>query len=285
MDRPVLPDAVRRAVAHVRSRAGGAPLDPTMRVTLNFHPERLEHVTHGRTVLARLADDGVYRSQFETRTSNGGLTAHPGGDRWRWESRMFGGAYDRAHAALRPRYGALDLHRRPNGAAPRFGSSHVRLAPHTLGRTTFCFPDSVFEPELFGTADAFALAEAAASAGHDLLDDYVEAHVHGVLDVRADVEALVLDPSFRSTVVEDDAARLGVPVEWHAGYRLPVEVLRAHPDYRGPEVVALGERVAVDGVLTPRVVGDAAATGEHDPQTLKRVWHHVARFGLRARGE
>nr|WP_323096301.1 DUF3626 domain-containing protein [Intrasporangium sp. YIM S08009] len=197
---------------------------------------------------------------------------------------MFGGAYDAAHHALRPRYGALDLHRRPNGAAPRFGSSHLRLAPHTLDRTTFCFPDSVFEPTLFGTADAFALAEAAASGGYDLLDDYVEAHVHGVLDVRDDVEALVLDPSFRGTLVEDDAGRLGVPVEWHVGYRLPVEVLRAHPDYRGPDVVALGERVAVDGVLTPRVVGEAAATGEHDPQTLKRVWHHLARFGLGSPG-
>ena len=280
MEHPDLPDAVRRAVAHVRGQAGGTALDPTLRVTLNFHPERLEGVTHGRTVLARLADEGVYRSQFETRTSNGGLTAHPGGDRWRWESRIFGGAYDGADDALRPRYGALDLHRRPNGAAPRFGSCHVRLAAHTLARTTFCFPDSVFEPTLFGTAHAFGLAEAAASAGHDLLDDYVEAHVHGVVDVRADVEALVLDPSFQGTAVEDDAARLGVPVEWHVGYRLPVEVLAAHPDYRGPEVVALGEHVAVDGVLTPRVIGDAAATGEHDPQTLKRVWHHVARFGL-----
>ncbi len=289
MDRPVLPDAVRRAVAHVRGHAAGPALDPSLRVTLNFHPERLEGVTHGRTVLARLADDGVYRSQFETRSSNGGLTAHPGGDRWRWESRIFGGAYDTAEDALRPRYGALDVHRRPNGAAPRFGSSHLRLAAPTLRRTTFCFPDSVFEPMLFGTADAFALADATASTsaawGHDLLDDYVEAHVHGVVDVRRDVEALVLDPSFRGTRVEEDAAHLGVPLEWHVGYRLPVEVLRAHPDYRGPEVVALGERVAVAGLLTPRIVGEAAATGEHDPQTLKRVWHHVARFGLDGPGD
>lgn len=37
--------------------------------------------------------DGRYRSLFETGTSNGGLTAYPGGDRWKWESRLFGGKY------------------------------------------------------------------------------------------------------------------------------------------------------------------------------------------------
>lgn len=268
---------VRRAIAHVRKLAVGAPLDRSSRITLNFHPERQ---LDGRTVLAHLAEDGVYRSQFETRTSNGGLTAHPGGARWQWESRIFGKAYDDAPDALRPKYGALDLHQRPNGAAPRFGSSHLRLAPHVLARATFCFPDSFFEPELFGTAEAFALEEAASSSGLDLLDDYIEAHLHGVVDLRADVAALVLDPSFRGTLVEDDAMRLGVPVEWHVGYRLPIHLLRAHPDYRGPEVVDLGERLAVDGVLTPRTLGEAASTGEHDPQGLKRLWHCVARFGL-----
>ena len=52
-----------------------------------------------------LAQEGIYRSQFETGTSNGGLTAHPGGDRWLWESRMFGAAYDRTAPELRPKYG------------------------------------------------------------------------------------------------------------------------------------------------------------------------------------
>ena len=270
------PCAVRLALSHVRGLSVGPPLDPTLRVTLNFHPDRL---VRGEPILAVMVRDGVYRSQFETGTSNGGLTAHPGGDRWRWESRIFAGAYDHAEPALRPKYGALDLHRRPYGAAPRFGSAHVRLAAHTLARTTFCFPDSVFEPDHFGTAAAFALRERAEAADHDLLDDYVEAHVHGVVDLAGDVEALVLDPGHRGTDVEADALRLGVPVEWHPGYRLEVATLRAHPDYRGPELVALGESLAVDGVLTPQVIGDASRAGQHDEQALKRVWHYVARFG------
>ena len=101
-----------------------------------------------------------------------------------------------------------------------------------------------------------------------------------MIDLRDDVEALILDPGYRGTLVAEDALGLGVPVEWHAGYQLPVDVLRAHPEYRGPEVVELGTSIAVDGVLTPQLIGVAAATGHHDPQTLKRVWHRVARFGL-----
>src|SRR3712207_1114393 len=99
-------DPVGRAIGHVTARSSGVPLPDDLRVTLNFHPDRL---VDGVIVVAALARDGVYRSQFETGVSNGGLTAYPGGDRWRWESRIFGGAYDDAPAALRPKYGALNV--------------------------------------------------------------------------------------------------------------------------------------------------------------------------------
>ncbi|GAA2491457.1 DUF3626 domain-containing protein [Terrabacter carboxydivorans] len=78
-----------RAVEYLTRAASGQPLDRSLRVTLNFHPDR---VGASATVLERLARDGVYRSQFETGTSNGGLTAHPGGARGRWEQRIFGHA-------------------------------------------------------------------------------------------------------------------------------------------------------------------------------------------------
>lgn len=113
----------QRAVEHVAGSATGGTLDRSLRVTLNFHPERL---TDGETVLERLACDGVYRSQFETGTSNGGLTAHPGGDRWRWEQRMFGHAYDDAPDEERPKYGALNHRRRRIGG--RSGSDQRTCA-------------------------------------------------------------------------------------------------------------------------------------------------------------
>lgn len=268
------------AVIHVGRAARGVPLDPSLRVTVNFHPERLHR---GTPVLRAIAADGTYRSQFETGTSNGGLTAHPGGDRWRWEQRIFGGAYDDAPDRERPRYGALNHRRRPVGSAPRFGSAHLRLAAHTLHRTTFCYPDSVFEPEHLGTAAALDLAHRAdddlASGVVDDLDSYVEAHLHGGLDLATDVEAVVLDPAFRGSEVERAAADLPCAVEWHDGFRIDLDTVRRHPDYRGPHIVALAEQVAVDGWLDPATIGAAAATQQHHPQDLKKVWHHLTRFG------
>ncbi|AUG78295.1 hypothetical protein CFP65_3505 [Kitasatospora sp. MMS16-BH015] len=267
----------RRALAHVAARSlAGGPVDGALRLTMNFHPDR---AVTGRGILAAFAEDGVYRSQFVTGTGNGGLTAHPGGDRWRWESRIFGGAYDAAPAAERPVYGALNHRRRPFGAAPRFGSAHLRLTPDTLARATFCYPDSVAEPESFGVAEQFGLVALAEADEPDALDDYIEAQVHGPVLFEHHVEAIVLDPCYRGTEVEAAAARLPCPVEWHGGFRLTVAELRRHPGFRGPEYVELGAEIAEDGLLDPRIIGAAVRTGAYDPQDLKRVWHYLARYG------
>lgn len=247
-----------------------------MRVTLQFHPD---WPFRGEPVIEALARDGRYRSQFETGISNGGLTAFPGGDRWRWESRIFQGRYDGAAAALRPVYGALDRREDPYGGSVRFGSAHLVLRAHVLPRTTFCFPDSVLEPTVIGgperVAELVALADA---AGHDVLDDYVEAHVHEGVEIRRDVERLVLDPCFRGGPVHAAAERLGCPVAWHPGFRVATTGL--DPGYRGAETVALAQ--SLGDVLTPGLIGDAARSGVHDLQGLKRVWHLLARFGRRA---
>ncbi|QNE22777.1 DUF3626 domain-containing protein [Kribbella qitaiheensis] len=251
-------------------------MDPALRITLNFHPDRM---TRGRPILLALAGDGSYRSQFVTGTSNGGLTAYAGGDRWRWESRIFAGAYDESPASERPTYGALNFRRNPLGAAPRFGSAHFRLTSETLARATFCYPDSVFEPAAFGVAAGMSLIDLADADHQDALDDYIEAQVHGQLLLERDTEALVLDPSYRGTSVEEAARRLPCPLEWHPGLVLTLEELRRHPTYRGPEYVALAAEIAVDDLVTPRVIGDAARTDRYDPQSLKKVWHYLACFG------
>ena len=145
-----------------------------------------------------------------------------------------------------------------------------------MARTTFCYPDSVFEPTSFGVeahlSELVAMAEA---DGKDLLDDYIEAQVHGDVDLARDVEALVLDPSYRGTEIEAAARKLG-PAEWHGGFQLTAEELLRHPDYRGPEFAALGAELAEEGRLDPRILGKAA---DRDEQDLKRVWHLLARFG------
>ncbi|WP_031485547.1 DUF3626 domain-containing protein, partial [Streptomyces bicolor] len=264
------------ALRHVAASAKGPAVDPDGRMTLNFHPDRL---VRGVPILRALAEDGAYHSQFVTGTSNGGLTAHPGGDRWRWESRIFGGAYDDATAHERPVYGALNFRRQVVGAAPRFGSSHFRLTGAALARATFCYPDSAAEPTDFGVAAAQHLVALAEADERDALNDYIEVQIHGGVVLARDVEAVVLDVCYRGTPVETAARLLPCPVEWHPGYRLSVPELRRHADYRGQEYADLGARIADGDRIDPRVIGDAARSGRHELQDLKMVWHTLARFG------
>ena len=270
--------SIASALAHVRDKSQGGPLSEPASVTINFHPDALHR---GRWVIEALAQEGVYRSQFETGVSNGGLTAHPGGERWLWETDIFGGAYDEADPALRPKYGALNYSGRLTGGSPRFGSAHLRLRPHVLARTTFCYPDSCYDPGHFGVADRMGLVALAERqrASTDGLDDYVEAQVHGSLALAEDVEALVLDPCYRGTEIEAVAESLACAVEWHPGFRMPASRVADCVAYRGQEFADLAASLMKDGFLTPRDIGLARRDGLADWQSLKRVWHCVARFG------
>ncbi|MEV6693827.1 DUF3626 domain-containing protein [Micromonospora sp. NPDC051196] len=308
------------------------------RVTLNFHPDRL--LADGRSVAQALATEGVYRSQFETGISNGGLTAYPGGDRDRWEQQLFGGAYQQPGVSPRdrPKYGGLNLLDHPDGAAPRFGSCHLRLRPEVLHRTTFCFGDSHLGPRDLGTVDVLepvlvALLTATVHTGACLgrpgmdlvdftaqllrsreevaatpraagraLDDYIEAQVHGAVNLGRDVLELVADPSFRGTAVGAAlvvaARRHGFRLRWHAGFTLPVDQVDA--DFRGPAMPPLAARVHAEFArpgepLTAALIGRAAASVVTHParwadrgpisdtlQHLKQLWHVLVHFGAPA---
>lgn len=151
-----------------------------------------------------------------------------------------------------------------------------------LDRCTFCYPDSVYAPTAFGTALRMNLVELALNATHeDMLDDYIEAQIHGNICIPLDVEALVLDPSYRDTEVEHLARKLGCPVEWHDGFVLTIEEMEKYPEYRGVQYIALAREIAVDSILTPFIIGQAAASGKYELQSLKKVWHYLARYGRR----
>ncbi|WP_312878412.1 DUF3626 domain-containing protein [Lentzea indica] len=166
-----------------------------------------------------------------------------------------------------PASGALNHRKLAHGGAPRFGSAHLRLRESVLDRTTFCYPDSVFDPVDFGTAQRFALIELADAGDRDFLDNYIEAHVHGPVTLD-DVEAVVLDPSF-------EQVDLPCRVERRAGFRLSTEDLLRNADYRTPESVELGLAIAQDGFIDPHILEKAEAA----PQVVKHLWHHLARFG------
>jgi Protein of unknown function (DUF3626) len=112
------------------------------RVVLHFHPDRVG--SKPMTVAEALLSEGIYRSQFETGLSSGSLSAFPGGPRDAWEHRLFGGAYDEAgvNNSERPKYGALELVRYPDGPIPRFGSCYFVLRQNVAERTSFTFAGS-----------------------------------------------------------------------------------------------------------------------------------------------
>lgn len=249
-----------------------------LEITINFHPDRL--TADGQGVLRALAKDGFIRSQFETGTSNGGLSAYVGGDRWKWESTAFSGLYDNARPSDRPKYGALNYQQLGAGASPRFGSSFFKLKSAVIDRTTFCYPESWIGPKEFAYAGYVQhLIELANSDNLDVLDSYIEAHVHGDIFVSADVESIVLDPCYRGTAIEDAAWELGCKVEWHNGFMVQVSKLLDYPEYRGEKYVQLAHAIARDGIIKPDTI-DAAVNGNlYSDQDLKKVWHYLARFG------
>ena len=150
----------------------------------------------------------------------------------------------------------------------------------------------MFDPTAMATAarfDLFPLVEAfdarqrsdeVEAAEEALLDDYVEARVHGPIDVAADVEAVVLDPSSatrRSGPGRALAVRVRVDTRTNAcsGWR----PWTSTPRFRGPDIVEVGRRVARDGAVDAAIIGAAVLAGSEDPGDLEKLWHHVARFG------
>ncbi|GEA59363.1 DUF3626 domain-containing protein [Vibrio comitans] len=272
--------AVENALANMRLKSRGVSLPASYPVTINFHPDRF--TSNNQPLLLAIAEQGYLKSQFETGTSNGGLTAFKGGERWLWEQRVFDGAYDLAPNTLRPKYGALNFRGYEFGASPRFGSAYFQLKPHSFERTTFCYPDSFFEPDDFAVSDRLTpLIEKASQSNEDLLDDYIEAHIHGVVSIKEDVECLVLDPIYRNTAIEKYALLLGIPLRWHKGYELSIEQMSQYPDYRGQQFIDLAKQIAHKGMINTFLLGRAVTQQGFNEQDVKKIWHYLARFGYR----
>lgn len=68
----LMTDPVEQALAHLGQLCTGETDGVSFPITLNFHPDI---AADGENVIELLARHGTYRSQFETGTSSGGLTA------------------------------------------------------------------------------------------------------------------------------------------------------------------------------------------------------------------
>jgi hypothetical protein len=243
-----------------------------------------------------LQRDGRYRSQFETRISNGGLTAIPGGDRDRWEAELFGEAFQRPGGLMaeRPKYGALDLARHADGPAPRFGSCYLRLRPEVLNRSTLLCGDTFLQRGDAGTIDAplpvlAGLLEAVATDGWRLgherldvdalvglllaeppiepfgdrpgraLDEYIEVQVHGDVRLFEDVELLVADPSFIGEATGERLRQLAAECGFplHWHGGFELEAEWIPADFRDPVLPELGLRLQRDFPAEGRPAGSA----------------------------
>ena len=212
------------------------------RVAVHFHPDR--PVSDQQNIVESIFASGKYLNQFETKVSNGSLTAVSGGLRDSWEKEVFGGAYHTKGTSLneRPKYGALNLMLHPDGPSPRFGSCYFLLNPKVSKRCTFTYMDSHTSPKEKGTLKELSDLLAAALSevftrnfviGQDNitlpklishlcnnlektieisptkpngrnLDHYIEAQIHGDIRLENDVDYLVADPSFKNTHIEEN---------------------------------------------------------------------------------
>ncbi|WP_372871483.1 DUF3626 domain-containing protein [Shewanella sp.] len=280
-------------------------------VALHFHPDRFD--SRGLMVAEGLMQDGRYRCQFETRVSSGLLSPEIGGARDHWERSFFGDVS--SELTVRPKYGALDLLRAPNGPAPRFGSCYFLTKPEVLERATFCFHDSYRNPVDKGTAEAFELVMAAlltesferryALGEHGLspgklidrlldtlkedvehrftrplagnLDHYIEAQIHGSLRLDEDMAALVADPSFRGTEIERLLVAIAGRYEIELMWHqgLSLSVEDVVTDFRGPTMPSLAKRVAIDGQINAYSIGVAAREVSRFPTRWRERGHQA----------
>ena len=232
----------------------------------------------------------------------------------------------------RPKYGALDLTGAPDGPAPRFGSCYFLLSPEVSHRSTFTYLDSHQEPTEKGTFAEFddimaallvevfvrdfaigvkdltptklinhlltnlekPLPPPVAGRASRNLNHYIEAQVHGDVLLARDVDILVADPSFQGTdtgiALEELCSRYDIELLWHMGFAMATDDVPL--DFRGPTMPSLARRIAPEGYLTTKMIGDAAMQLKQSPETwsdrgtyrevlqeLKLLWHVLVRYG------
>lgn len=302
------------------------------RVDVSFHPDRPD--SNGVAVVEALLNSGQYKNQFETGISNGGLTAFNGGARDIWEQRLFGGAYQELNVVAydRPKYGAMNLLNHWDGACPRFGSCYFRLKADVAKRCTYSFGDSAVDPSEIGPIGAFDTVLAAAldevrSTGRALgeqhldatsflgrviresssenlitfgaaparnLDECIEVHIHGAVNLNEDVEFLVVDSAFQNTLTGGRLIELGkaygFDMHWSPGFFLAAS--KVPQNFRGPVMLPLAKFIANHDILDCVAIGQAVVSLRENPsawkewgsfdetlQYLKQLWHVLVRFG------
>lgn len=205
-------------------------------ITVNFQLDKV--LPEGVAVIDSMMVGGTLKNQFETRISGGYWSDFAGDSRDQWEEILFQGAYH-DHPLIpeeRPKYGALDIAGFANGGAPQYGNSYLVLKQNVLARTTFTSMDSskctakdvgtatYFEHVLWGVSTPMLRGLLETALGRRTAEvanptRYIEAQVHGPVDLARDVASVVVSTEFRGTPYETRvkafAARHNLPLFWH----------------------------------------------------------------------
>ena len=279
-------------------------------VTINFHPDRFSN--NGKTIIENLIEQGQYHGQFRTGTTNGGRSAHVGGDRFLWEQRIFFDAYQQ-DIVDRPKYGALNLFRYIDGASVRFGSCFFTLKRDIIERCTFAYGDSSTNPTTLCTSDTFTcilagifdefkskgkvldhvLDQSVTSKGEVLslllnpynelrdlgrnLDYCIETHIHGDILLEQDIDSFYVDGSFQDTIIGEQAETLcrkyGLALYWIPKRQIDVESIGSL--FRGPKIPILADKV--DSLFGKQGIINADLIGQASRDSVLRpdVWRDM----------
>lgn len=190
-------------------------------VTIQFHPDK--QVPGGGAVIDKMLEAPAYKNQFETKISGGSLGPTAGSSRDGWEKTIFDGKYH-THPLIpeeRPKYGGLSALNSPKGnGGDWYGSCFFELRQDVKFRTTFTPKNSSGAKTLDVTAidsleilldqvrerdpkylkSMFEVARGdRASITQAYGGNYIEAQIHGTLDLTRDVEFIVVDAKYLTT--------------------------------------------------------------------------------------
>lgn len=260
-------------------------------VNLHFHPDRLSK--DGKLIIEGLIDLGQYQNQFQTKVSSGSLSAKIGGERDKWENKLFNNIFG-SNTKERPKYGALNLTGTRDGASPRFGSCYFISNPEIKTKCTFTYGDSYLMPKERGTIknlfqvyaklyyDIFvrnnalgfyykSLKDFHEKTNHFLesnhlhnlqshnLDFYIETQIHETVDLQKDISTLVADSSFQGTELEHLfhtlCDKFGISLIWNEGYK--INLLDFPDNFRGVETYEFAQQVADNGFINAYILGRA----------------------------
>jgi hypothetical protein len=166
-------------------------------------------------LLSSLQKEGSYRNRFETGSSNGNPKKIP---RLSWEDIVFKEAYKSAPAADRPKYGALNIVNDPRGVKPcvsQYGCAYLQLKKELRPRITFTDMDTSNEDvtvvdchwkhvailmQSFTNDELCEVLQVGtgkkSQGDSSVLSWYKEVQIHGLIQLKTDVEKIVLDRSY-----------------------------------------------------------------------------------------